>query len=76
MLLDQGYLINLQEIDEVINRFDSIIGENFSEGGIIDQRFNGALILINMFFDKNEKLSEQVATLSENFGKLKKISGY
>ena len=53
MIVNHGYLINLQEFDEIISRFDNIIGENLSEGGIIDQRFNGALILINMLFEKN-----------------------
>lgn len=71
MIVNQGYLINLQEFDEIINRFDNIIGENLNEGGIIDQRFNGALILINMLFEKIEKLTEQVATFSNNLGELK-----
>lgn len=70
MIVNQGYLINLQEFDEIINRLDNVIGENLNEGGVIDQRFNGALILINMLFEKNEKLSEQVAILSNNLNEL------
>lgn len=70
MILNPGFLIDIQELDEIIQGFDDAIATNSNNVGIIDQRFDEALILIDMLFEKNE-LSEQVDTLSNNLGEFK-----
>lgn len=74
MIVTPGYLFNIQELNDFIQRFDESITSQLSEGGIIDQRFSGAHILINMLFEKNEKLSQQVATLDDKVRELKEAT--
>ena len=72
MIVNPGYLINIQELDEILNHLNNIVSENLNEGGIIDQRFSGISILINMLFEKIEKLTVKVDTLSVELLKSKK----
>ena len=67
----KGYLIDIVELNNLIQYFDEAISENLSEGGLVDRRFSGALTLINMLFEKSERLAANMDTLSRKYRELK-----
>ena len=58
------YLIDIDELNNQLQYFNEAISENLNEGGLVDRRFSGALVLIQMLFEKIEKLSSQLGGLS------------
>lgn len=64
-------MINLNELDNILRVLDDTIASHLEDGGFVDQRFSGANILINMLFEKNQGLSKEMATLTDEVKELK-----
>ena len=55
MLVTEGYYINLQEW----NQLQEVVSEQFTQGGVIDERFSGIQMYMSMLVEQNNRLVAQ-----------------